>query len=105
MAYEIEWSPEAYEDVDDIAEFIAKDSVFYAEAIVGKMLEAASSLDQMPERGNLVPELQLPEYREIFIYSYRLIYRVEVNTVLIVAAIHGKRLLNKIEERFDIEDQ
>ena len=28
------WSPEALEDVDDIAGYIARDSVFYAAAVV-----------------------------------------------------------------------
>ena len=36
-------------------------------------------------------------YRECFVYSYRLIYRVENDHVLIVAVIHGKRLLESVE--------
>ena len=33
-------------------------------------------------------------------YSYRLIYRIEPKKILIVAVIHGKRLLESIADRF-----
>ena len=41
----VAWSPEALEDVDDIAGYIARDSVFYAAAVVDRMLKAASRLN------------------------------------------------------------
>jgi hypothetical protein len=42
------WSPEALENVEDIAAYIdiARDSVFYAAAVVEKMLAAATGLNQ-----------------------------------------------------------
>jgi len=51
------WSPEALEDVDDIAGYIARDSVFYAAAVVEKMLATALGLNQFPQSGRIVPEL------------------------------------------------
>ena len=51
---------------------------------------------QFPLRGRKVPEL-ISTHRECFIYSYRMIYRVEKNNVLIIAVIHGKRLLESVE--------
>ena len=51
------WSPEALEDVDDIAAYIARDSAFYAAAIVEKLLAAASGLNQFPQSSRIVPEL------------------------------------------------
>lgn len=41
MDYRIEWSPEAAEDVDGIADFIGRDSAFYARAVVAKILAEA----------------------------------------------------------------
>lgn len=76
MDYQIRWSPEAAEDIEEIA--------------------AARRLMQFPLRGRKVPELT-STHRECFIYSYRMIYRVEDNHVLIVAVIHGKRLLESVE--------
>jgi len=55
------WSPEALDDVDDIARYIARDSVFYAAAVVEKILAAASGLGQFPQTGRIVPELNQPD--------------------------------------------
>lgn len=87
------WSPEALEDVDAIAAYIARDSVFYAASVVEKMLATAASLNHFPQTGRVVPELNQPDLRERFIYSYRLIYRIEPQRILVTAVIHGKRLL------------
>ena len=87
------WSPEALEDVDAIAAYIARDSIFYAAAVVEKMLTAAAGLNHLPQAGRVVPELNQPDLRERFVYSYRLIYRIEPQRILVTAVIHGKRLL------------
>lgn len=93
MDYRVIWSPEAVEDVEDIAAYIEKDSPHYARAVVGRFLSVARSLDENPLRGRVVPELSEPMYRECFVYSYRLIYRVDDDEVLVVAVIHGRRIL------------
>lgn len=100
MAFSINWSPEAVEDLDAIAEYIAKDSRLYAESVVGKVMEMTASLANFPERGRIVPELSENNIRERFVYSYRVIYKINDTDILIVAIIHGKRLLENILERF-----
>ena len=87
------WSPEALEDIDAIAAYIARDSAFYAAAVVEKMLATAASLNNFPQAGRVVPELNEADLRERFVYSYRLIYRIEPKRILVTAVIHGKRLL------------
>lgn len=87
------WSPEALEDVDAIAAYIARDSGFYAAAVVEKVLATAASLNNFPQAGRVVPELNQPDLRERFVYSYRLIYRIEPKRIVVTAVIHGKRLL------------
>ncbi|EAR23578.1 hypothetical protein NB231_17198 [Nitrococcus mobilis Nb-231] len=49
----------------------------------------------------MVPELGQPAVRERFIYSYRLIYEILPETLHILAVIHGRRLLESIEDRFE----
>lgn len=101
MDYEVVWSPEASEDLVSIAEYIGKDSEFYASAVVTKVLETARSVGRFPNIGRIVPERGDETIRERFIYSYRLIYRITSGLILITAIIHGKRLLETISERFD----
>jgi len=93
MDTRVSWSPEALDDVDAIAAYIAKDSLFYASAVVQKILGIAQSLGKFPNVGPIVPEIGEPEFRERFVYSYRVIYQVSNEQVLIVAVVHGKRLL------------
>lgn len=99
MAHRVAWSPEALEDLEAIAEFIGRDSRFYAQAVVSKGLTVGAAVADFPEAGRVVPELDDNSIRERFVYSYRVIYRVEPERVLIVAVIHGKRLLESVSER------
>lgn len=94
MDYQVGWSPEALDDVDGVAAYIARDSVFYASAVVNKIKEISRTLSHFPLRGRQVPELGDAEIHECFIYSYRLIYRVRADEVLIIALLHGRQLLD-----------
>jgi plasmid stabilization system protein ParE len=88
------WSPEALEDVDDIAGYIARDSVFCTAAVVEKMLAVASALSQFPHSGRIVPELDQPDITRALRVQHRLIYRIEPERILVTAVIHGRRLLD-----------
>lgn len=98
MAIKLEWSNEALEDIESIATYIEKDSPVYAKSVVSKFFEKAEIIKDFTELGRIVPELNDSTIREIFVYSYRLIYKIDSNTVLFVAVIHGKRLLENHEK-------
>jgi len=100
MDYIVEWSPEALEDVEEIYQYIKKDSPYYAQTVVEKIINVSRLLNQFPLRGRIVPELHQEAFRERFIYSYRLIYRIQSQTVLIIAVIHGSRLLENADNDF-----
>ena len=101
MDLKVKWSPEATEDLESIAEYIAKDSEFYARAVVTEILSVSRNIREFPLIGRIVPEICDEHVRERFIYSYRLVYRIEPEQILVVAVIHGKRLLESISERFE----
>ena len=93
MARALAWSPEAIEDIESIAAYIERDSAWYAKAVASKIVETADTIPEFPELGRMVPEVEDPAIRERFAYSYRIIYRLEPERVLVVAVIHGSRLL------------
>ncbi len=95
----IAWSPEALEDVEAIADYIARDSVFYAAAIVEQIINTTRTLPDFPKIGRRVPELNNETIRERFVYSYRLIYQLRPDDILIIAVIHGKRQLDPVVDR------
>ena len=53
MDYEVVWSPAALEDVESLAEYIARDSEFYARAVVDKILDTARKLKDFPSAGRI----------------------------------------------------
>ena len=93
MAFTLEWSEEALEDIESIADYIEKDSPVYAKSVVSKFFEKAELLQEFSELGRKVPEMNNPQIREIFVYSYRLIYKIERTKILFIAVVHGRRLL------------
>jgi len=98
MALKLEWSEEALEDIESIATYIEKDSPTYAKSVVSKFFEKAEILQEFSELGRKVPEFNDTTIREIFVYSYRLIYKLNKGKILIVAIVHGKRLLENHQQ-------
>jgi toxin ParE1/3/4 len=93
VAYSVEWSPRAINDVDEIAAYIARDSAAYASTVVKKILDAADALENFPMMGRMVPEFQDPAIRERIVFSYRLIYRIDQSIVTVLTIAHGKQIL------------
>ncbi|MFM1891899.1 MAG: hypothetical protein RLZ44_976 [Pseudomonadota bacterium] len=95
------WSPEALEDLSSIVEYIARDSRAYARAVASKILATTRSLPEQPYLGRAVPEVGVEAIRERFVYSYRLVYRVEEDIITVLAIIHGRRLLESVADRIE----
>jgi plasmid stabilization system protein ParE len=93
MARRVAWSSRALQDVEAIADYIAKDSSVYAAAVVKNIVNQTKMLSRFPRSGRKVPEFDDDNIRELLAYSYRIIYRVQEDEVLISAVIHGKRML------------
>jgi plasmid stabilization system protein ParE len=51
-------------------------------------------LTRFPQSGREVPEFQDPSLRELLAYSYRIIYKVDTEEIIIASVIHGKRDLS-----------
>jgi len=99
MAWKVTWTESAWIDLEEVAEYIARDSPHYAGAFVREVRDAARSLTDLAERGRPVPEFNDPSIRELFVRSYRLIYQVTGQTIYIIGFIHGARDLFALWER------
>ena len=96
MAREVVWTDPGWDDLEAAAAYIARDSEYYAASFVQEALEAAGSLAEFAERGQIVPEFGDESIREFLVKPYRLIYRVTDEHVFIVAFIHGSQRLWRI---------
>lgn len=94
MARSIRWLIEALTDLDDIERFIARGSVRYSRIVAREIAFLPGSvLLEHPQAGGLIAEDPRHQHRQLLSYSYRLIYRVEGEVIVIVAVVHGARLL------------
>lgn len=91
MAREVVWTEPAWEDLEAAAEYIARDSEYYAAAFVREVREAAESLGEFAERGQIVPEFRDTTIRELLVRPYRLVYKLSTSRVTVIAVIHGAR--------------
>ena len=95
------WTDEALDDIEAIAQFIARDSAHHAQRVVDGLMELGDGIVEHPLAGRVVPELNDAQVRERFLYSYRLIYEVSTGRVTMLAVLHGRRLLESIGDRFE----
>ena len=103
MGWRVKWTTQAWNDVEEIARFIARDSTRYAIVLQREAQAAATSLRRFARRGRIVPERDDPRLRELIIgRSYRLIYRVaSENEIHIIAFINSARDLDLFLRRED----
>lgn len=106
--FNVIWSKTAYQDLDSLISFIGDQSPINADRLLTKIQKKAATLNVMPQRGRLVPELKewgVFFYRELIMDPWRIIYRVSLpSTVYVMGVIDSRRNVEDILlERF-LED-
>jgi len=89
--------PQAISDMDDIGEYVSRDSLRQAANVLSKILQTIERLEHFPEIGAFIPEMKTRRYRKIHVFNYRIIYRFlkKTNEVRVVAVIHAARQLSR----------
>jgi toxin ParE1/3/4 len=85
------WSEPAKKSLKSIFYFISEDSNYYAKEVVDTIVGKSDYLQEFPDIGRIVPELNTKNIRELIVYSYRLIYEIVGTDIHILALIHGKQ--------------
>jgi len=101
----LKWTESAWHDLEGIADYIARDSPYYAATFVRELRAAASSLCVLAERGRVVPEFEDALIREIFVRRYRIIYKVSAEAIYVLGVMHGARDLQALWEREQRSDE
>ncbi|MEK7763007.1 MAG: type II toxin-antitoxin system RelE/ParE family toxin [Nitrospirota bacterium] len=96
---QVRWSLTAGSDLQDIEDFIARDSVLHAITFVDRVVESAETLLKTPRIGRIVPEFSRPDLREVLFREYRIVYLVQDNEILILRVVHGSRDLLALVRR------
>jgi plasmid stabilization system protein ParE len=94
----IVWSPLAIDRAYEAAAYIAGDNPAAALRWLDGLFKVTDRLSTFPESGRVVPEIGLPEFREV-VYrpAYRVIYRIEKGHVSILTVRNFAQLLDVSE--------
>jgi toxin ParE1/3/4 len=93
--YKVLVTRHAEEDIVSIWHYIASDSKERANLFIAEIEERLPTLRNFPGRCPVIAESELLgiEYRQMIIGNYRIILRIERETVFIMRIVHGARLL------------
>ena len=97
--FDVLWTRTAEQDLESIIEYMARDSVDSALKTFQAIRSKASKLATLPDRGRVVPEMKacgMSTYRELVVSPWRIIYRMESKTVMVLAVIDARRNLEDI---------
>jgi plasmid stabilization system protein ParE len=90
----VTWSKEAGENLVEIEEFIARDSLERAIRFVDLLIDHTEAiLADNPKSGRTVPEIGNPDIRELIYRGYRIVYRFNGDRIEILTVFEGHRLL------------
>ena len=82
--YKVHWAHVAENDLLGIILYIAQESPTNAITVLAKIKTRTAKLEKSPMQGRIVPELLsqgISHYREIVFNPWRVIYKIEENTV------------------------
>lgn len=91
---------DAERDLLDIYNYISRnDSVENAEYVFDGIQDKILSLDAMPSRGHVPPELErvgIFDYLELHFKTYRIIYQIRENEIYVHCILDGRRSLQEL---------
>jgi toxin ParE1/3/4 len=94
----LEWTEKAERDLEFVHAFIAKDKPLAADRFVRKIKRSVENLGHFPHMGEVLARDEDSEIREIYVKSYRIVFRVREDCVRVVTIIHGSRDFSRIED-------
>ena len=103
---QVNWTDSAIEDLNDIGEYIAKDSQRYAQITVQNLFNSTDVLEQQARIGKMVLAIENKNIRELIRGNYRIVYFiVNDNLIDILTVHHSSRLLENTFDFTDLEQQ
>ncbi len=87
----VSWTTTALRRLDGFAEQIRRDDPERALVWVDEVFASVARLEQFPESGRIVPEVDKPHIREILLGSYRIIYSIRGRRVFVRTPRHVRQ--------------
>jgi len=93
----LRWTEHAANDLLTIGDYIAADNPTAARSWVERLRQRAMKASKMPNAGRVVPEVGRNDVREVFQRTYRIVYRVVDNGIVVLTVFEGHRRLGKLD--------
>jgi len=90
------WTEFAIEDLRSIHSYISQDSKVYADRFIDKIVTRVEQLEIHPQSGRVVPEFNIGTLRELIEGNYRIIYKINSDSVGVVRVHHSARQLKEL---------
>ena len=91
----LKWYSSARIDLIQIYSYIYQDSVYYSIKTINNIIDLVDNLKYLPYMGRKIPEFDDKNRRELIYKSYRIMYSIESNIILIRRIWHSKRKVTK----------
>ena len=89
------WTERALVDLEDIAEYISKDSVRYAKVTIDNLVNETKRIHTNPFIGRMIPEVNQESFRELIKGNYRIMYKIEGDNIYILTVHHSAREIKR----------
>ena len=83
------WTDTALQDLEDIGNFIAKDSPKYAEITVQNLFDSVDILENNPKAGVMTPEFEDESIRHLVRDNYRIVYHIVDTYRIDILTVHN----------------
>lgn len=93
----VRWTERASADLISIGDYIAADNAAAARSWVQRLRVRASKASKARRGGRIVPEVGREDVREVFLRTYRIVYRVVDDGIVVLTVFEGHRLLGPVE--------
>jgi len=91
----VQFSPSALGDLNALLDYYRRQGVpDTGKMIANELIRATETLSDYPEMGRVVPEFNTPSLRELIRNPYRVVYRLDAESISIIRIWRNERLLN-----------
>ena len=99
------WTDSALFDLNDIGDYIAKDSERYAQLTVERLFNFVDILEEHPLSGKMVPEFENDKIRELIRINFRIVYPVIDDYRIDIISVHRcERLIGNAYDFSDLDN-
>lgn len=95
----IAWSEPALEDVTALRKWLARDSKPLSDSVVETIFNAIETVVPFPRIGRVVSEVGDDTVRELLFRTFRIVYKVTADGIVVLGILYGGRPSDRREPR------